>query len=177
MNKQKRTSMRVAILGVLLVALVFAVYTSFAKPNEIKKGDKAPNFSLQSLEGQPMTLADLKGKGVILNFWGSWCEPCRNEMPDLEKVWLANKDQNIVIVGVNVGESEVSAEQFVRQVKTTFPILMDKQKEVTKVYNIGKMPTTFYIDQDGIVRDIMFGQMNEKSINSMLEKIRPVQTN
>ncbi|TPG89631.1 thiol-disulfide oxidoreductase ResA [Brevibacillus laterosporus] len=177
MNKQKRTSMRVAILGVLLVALVFAVYTSFAKPNEIKKGDKAPNFSLQSLEGQPMTLADLKGKGVILNFWGSWCEPCRNEMPDLEKVWLANKDQNIVIVGVNVGESEVSAEQFVRQVKTTFPILMDKQKEVTRVYNIGKMPTTFYIDQDGIVRDIMFGQMNEKSINSMLEKIRPVQTN
>ncbi|QOT00609.1 thiol-disulfide oxidoreductase ResA [Brevibacterium sp. JNUCC-42] len=177
MNKQKRTSMRVAILGVLLVALVFAVYTSFAKPNEIKVGDKAPNFSLQSLEGQPMTLADLKGKGVILNFWGSWCEPCRNEMPDLEKVWLANKDQNIVIVGVNVGESEVSAQQFVRQMKTTFPILMDKQKEVTKVYNIGKMPTTFYIDQDGIVRDIMIGQMNEKSINSKLEKIRPVQTN
>lgn len=169
--------MRVAILGVLLVALVFAVYTSFAKPNEIKVGDKAPNFSLQSLEGQSMTLADLKGKGVILNFWGSWCEPCRNEMPDLEKAWLANKDQNIVIVGVNVGESEVSAEQFVRQVKTTFPILMDKQKEVTKVYNIGRMPTTFYIDQDGIVRDIMIGQWNEKSINSKLEKIIPVQTN
>ncbi|MCR8982511.1 thiol-disulfide oxidoreductase ResA [Brevibacillus laterosporus] len=177
MNKQKRTSMRVAILGVLLVALVFAVYTSFAKPNEIKKGDKVPNFSLQSLDGETMTLADLKGKGVILNFWGSWCEPCRNEMPDLEKAWLANKDQNIVIVGVNVGESEVSAEQFVRQVKTTFPILMDKQREVTKVYNIGQMPSTFYIDQDGIVQDIIIGPMNEKRINAALEKIRPVKTN
>ena len=177
MNKQKRTSMRVAILGVLLVALVFALYTSFAKPNEIKKGDKAPNFSLQSLEGETMTLADLKGKGVILNFWGSWCEPCRNEMPDLEKAWLANKDQNIVIVGVTVDESEVPAEQFVRQVNTTFPILMDKQKEVTKAYNIGKMPSTFYIDQDGIVQEIIIGQMDEKRINSALEKIRPVKTN
>lgn len=78
MDKKNRTYIRVAILGVLLAALVFAVYTSFVKdPNAVKVGKEAPNFSLEQLNGPAVTLSDFRGKGVILNFWGTWCEPCK----------------------------------------------------------------------------------------------------
>ncbi|MCC0562678.1 thiol-disulfide oxidoreductase ResA [Brevibacillus borstelensis] len=174
MDKKNRTYIRVAILGVLLAALVFAVYTSFVKdPNAVKVGKEAPNFSLEQLNGPAVTLSDFRGKGVILNFWGTWCEPCKKEMPDLQKQYEAYKDKGLLILGVNIGESPVTVEPFTKQFGITFPILMDKQSEITKLYRIVPIPSTFFIDPDGKVQEIFLGPLNEDMITQKVAKILP----
>ncbi|MFD2371818.1 thiol-disulfide oxidoreductase ResA [Brevibacillus sp. GCM10020057] len=174
MNKSNRTYIRVAVLGILLVALVFALYSSFVKdPNAVKVGKAAPNFSLQQLNGPALTLGDLKGKGVVLNFWGTWCEPCKKEMPALQQKYNEFKDKGLVVVGVNIGETPVAVEPFVKQFGVTFPILMDSESQITKLYRIGPIPSTFFISPDGKVEEIFLGQMNEAMITEKVRKILP----
>ncbi|MGC5324500.1 thiol-disulfide oxidoreductase ResA [Brevibacillus sp. SYSU BS000544] len=172
MGKQNRTWLRVAILAVLLAALVFAVYSSFKKETgTVQVGDTAPNFSLQQLDGAQVKLSDLRGKAVVLNFWGSWCVPCKTEMPDLEKQYQLHKNDGVVFTGVNIGESPITAKQFISQVGVTFPIWLDQQREITRLYNIGPIPTTFFIDKNGIVKDVFIGQMNEQILQEKVAKI------
>lgn len=174
MNKSNRTYVRIAILGVLLVALVFALYSSFVKdPNAVKVGRAAPNFSLEQLNGPAVALNDLKGKGVVLNFWGTWCEPCKHEMPALQAQYEKLKDKGLVVVGVNIGESPISVEPFVKQFGVNFPILLDRQSQITKLYRIGPIPTTFFISPDGVVEEIFVGQLNEAMIADKVAKILP----
>ncbi|GED30905.1 MULTISPECIES: thiol-disulfide oxidoreductase ResA [Brevibacillus] len=174
MNKSNRTYIRVAVLGLLLVALVFALYSSFVKdPNAVKVGKAAPNFSLQQLNGPDMALSDLKGKGVVLNFWGTWCEPCKKELPALQQQYDQFKDKGLVVVGVNIGESTVAVEPFVKQFGVNFPILLDSQSQITKLYRIGPIPTTFFISPDGDVEEIFIGQLNEAMIAQKVSKILP----
>jgi peroxiredoxin len=174
MNKSNRTYVRIAVLGVLLLALVFALYSSFVKdPNAVKVGSDAPNFSLEQLNGPDMVLSDLKGKGVVLNFWGTWCEPCKEEMPALQKQYDQFKDKGLVVLGVNIGESPVAVEPFVKQYGISFPILLDRQSQITKLYRIGPIPTTFFISPDGEVEEIFIGQLDEAMISSKVAKILP----
>jgi len=173
MDKQQRTAMRIAILGVLVAALVFALYSSLKPDEVVDAGDKAPNFSLPVLGGGTMKLSDLQGKPVVLNFWASWCEPCKAEMPDLVKQYELNKDKGVVFVGVDIGEGQVVVQQFAERMKMTFPILLDESREITKLYNIGPIPTTFFIDKDGEVVVKKEGQMNEAFIADSLTKIMP----
>jgi peroxiredoxin len=172
MNTTKRTSIRVAILGVLLIAFVFALYTSFVKdPHQVKAGNDAPNFSLPQLNGSHMKLSDLKGKAVVLNFWGSWCEPCKAEMPVLQKLYAANKDKGLVVVGVNIGETPVAVQSFIEQNGVTFPILLDRDLQITKLYRIGPIPTTFFIDRDGEIKEIFIAQLTDDIIAEKVAQI------
>ncbi|GAA4709395.1 thiol-disulfide oxidoreductase ResA [Brevibacillus fulvus] len=174
MDKKNRTYIRIIILGVLLVALIFAIYSSVVKdPGVVKAGDEAPNFSLQQLNGSNVKLTDLRGKGVVLNFWGTWCEPCKTEMPALQKQYEALKDKGLVVVGVNIGETEVAVDPFVKSLGVQFPILMDRKSDVTKLYKIGQIPASYFIDEDGVVRDIFVGQMSEEFIADKVAKILP----
>jgi peroxiredoxin len=174
MDKNNRTYVRVAILGVLLVALVFAVYSSLEKdPNAVKVGKEAPNFSLEQLNGPAITLSDLRGKGVVLNFWGTWCEPCKSEMPALQKQYELNKDKGLVIIGVNIGQAPATVDPFVKQLGVRFPILLDSQSQITKLYRIGPIPTTFFIDPEGVVQEIFVGELNEAMIADKVAKILP----
>lgn len=174
MNKKNRTPIRVVVLVILLAALIFAVYSSFNKDQAtISAGDVAPNFSLQQLDGSQVKLSDLRGKAVVLNFWGSWCVPCKTEMPELEKQSKRGKDKGIVFTGVNIGESPITVKQFIDQVGVTFPIWLDQEREITRLYKIGPIPTTYFIDKNGVVRDVVIGQMTEAIIEEKVAKILP----
>ena len=174
MNKSNRTYVRIAVLGLLLVALVFALYSSFVKdPQAVKVGSNAPNFSLEQLNGPEMALGDLKGKGVVLNFWGTWCEPCKEELPALQAQYDKFKDKGLVVLGVNIGESPIAVEPFVKQFNVTFPIVLDRQSQITKLYRIGPIPTTFFISPEGEVKEIFIGQLNEAMIADKVSKILP----
>lgn len=176
MDKSKRLWMRVAILCVLLGALIFAVYSSFAKDNKgIKVGMEAPNFSLEQLNGNgaAIKLSDLKGKGVVLNFWGSWCQPCKAEFPELEKQFQRYKAEGIEVVGVNISETPLAIQQFVDQYKVSFPILMDRDSQIASLYQIGPIPTTYFINKDGVIQDEFIGQMTESTIIEKMKKIKP----
>ncbi len=122
-------------------------------------GKLAPAFELENLAGEPVSLADYRGRPVMLNFWASGCGPCQMEMPVFE--WLArNEDwqaEDIVILAVNQGESPALVSQFVAVFGITFPVLLDKNYAVSIAYNVRFLPTTYFIDKDGIIREIKIG--------------------
>ncbi|WAA11050.1 redoxin domain-containing protein [Fervidibacillus albus] len=138
-------------------------------------GEKAPEFVLETLNGETLALKDLRGKTVLLNFWASWCPPCREEMPDMQKVYEQFKDENIEIVAVNLTygrETVEKAKNFQQELNLTFPIPLDKKAEVTKLYQIIPIPASYFIDRDGIIRDTKIGPMTEDEIIEKLEKIK-----
>ncbi len=119
----------------------------------IQVGNLAPDFQLQSLDGQTISLGDLRGKPVLINFWASWCPPCREEMPYLQEIYEEWTDQGLVLLAINIGESSSKAEEFMQNHNLSFTGLLDLKQEVARRYNITGIPTTFFIDKDGIIQD------------------------
>jgi peroxiredoxin len=121
-------------------------------------GDRAIDFQLESLDGEIVALSDLRGKPVILNFWATWCGPCRLEMPFIQKVFEDKAwTDRLVIMAVNVGEVSSQIEGFMEQNGLSFHVLLDKDMSVAKNYDIRGIPTTFFINENGIIEDIQVG--------------------
>jgi cytochrome c biogenesis protein CcmG, thiol:disulfide interchange protein DsbE len=146
---------------------------SSAPPNP-QVGFTAPNFTLDSLSGDPITLNDLRGKVVVLNLWASWCPPCRAEMPSLNAVYEKFRDQGLVVLGANTTfqDDETNARAAIRDWGLTFPIVFDRDGATSHTYHLQAMPTTFFIGRDGVIRDMVFGgPMSEALIASKIEKL------
>lgn len=156
--------------GLMLVALVLGVAwinLSRLAAAEINQdlarsapmvGFFAPDFTLTTTDGERMQLSALRGRPVILNFWATWCPPCRAEMPALEALWQSNKSTDLLVLGVDQGESAATVERFARgTVGTTFPLLLDTRREVGAEYGVRALPTTVFIDAEGRIRDIKVG--------------------
>lgn len=112
----------------------------------------APNFTLKSRSGKNIKLSELRGQVVMINFWASWCGPCRKEMPVLEKLYKKYKSLGFVILGVNVDDKKSQAEYLLKQIPISFPILFDSNKKISEIYNVTAMPSSFFIDRDGKLR-------------------------
>lgn len=123
-----------------------------------KAGFLAPDFTLTTTDGETVTLSALRGKPVIVNFWATWCPPCRAEMPAFEQVWQRFNRGEVMILGVNQGENATAVVRFARDyVGTSFPLLLDSRTEVGARYGIRALPTTFFIDADGRIQDVKVG--------------------
>jgi len=136
-------------------------------------GHPAPDFALQSLDGQTLHLSDLHGQAVVLNFWASWCPPCRAEMPELEQAYQDNQSGGLVVLGVNQGEQQPVAADFVQQFGLTFPVVLDQDLLASRTYKVNSLPTTFFIDRNGIIRERVTGQMNTALLDEKLRSIYP----
>ena len=177
MDKKKRLIMRSVILVLLLVAIGYTIYTSvFNNQREVVNiGDTAPNFSLVDLEGNTVMLSDLRGKGVFLNFWGTWCKPCEREMPYMENQYQVFKDKGVEIVAVNIQETDLVVGRFRDRYGLTFPIAIDRDRQVLNAYGVQPLPTTFLIDENGVVVYKISSELSEKMIIDMMERIVPNQ--
>jgi peroxiredoxin len=151
------------ILIVIIVAGAVTIGANLSAAPNPDVGDKAPDFSLYGLDGEQYELQDYRGTYVVINFWGSFCEPCVREMPLIQNKYEQYKDQNLVVLGINLDESTVTINNFTRGMNLTFPILLDKNV-VRKQYGVYEYPTTFFIDQQGIIRQKIVGEMNEGSL-------------
>lgn len=129
------------------LTLLFATSTTYAASEKIS--GKAPNFTLKSRSGKNIKLSELRGEVVMLNFWASWCGPCRQEMPLLEKIHKKYKRLGFTLLGVNVEENSNDAKNYLKDVKVTFPILFDRTQKTSELYNVSAMPTTILIDRNG----------------------------
>ena len=112
----------------------------------------APQFRLESMGGKPVALEQLKGQVVMINFWASWCGPCRQEMPLLEKLYAKYKPMGFTMLGINVEPDSTLAAGFLQKTPVTFPILFDTKSEVSKLYEVAGMPSTAIIDRKGNLR-------------------------
>lgn len=136
----------------------------------LKQGNVPPDFELTTLTGDVVRLSDYKGKKVILNFWATWCPPCKEEMPHMEKYYQKNKDtENIEIIAVNMTTAErpESVREFVDAYELTFPIPLDKTGEIMDAYKIGQLPMTYMINTDGTIAHQISGPINGKVLNEL----------
>ena len=137
-------------------------------------GKPAPNFQLPSLDGQSISLSNLQGKPVLINFWTTWCPSCRAEMPYLQQVYEEWSGQGLVLLAINIGEDSTKVEKFMQSRNLSFPVLLDTKEDISQKYNIRYIPTTFFIDKDGVIQDIKVGAFPSKAeIESNLSKIIP----
>ena len=134
---------------------------------------RAPDFTLTALDGTPVSLTDLRGKVVLLNFWATWCPPCKAEMPDLNALHEKyGAEQDFVVVGVNVEEDAEAVKPFVEQHQLAFPILLDRDSHVTtQLFGVRPLPTTFIIDREGFIRDAWNGQIAPEAMLARLERV------
>lgn len=175
-KKRKRFVMRSSILGAIVILLGYVFYTNFISDEKtlIREGDIAPNFVLTNLEGETVELEDYRGQGVFLNFWGTYCPPCEREMPYMDSQYQEFKDRGVEILAVNVGESDLVTERFVKRHNLSFPILKDPNKSVVDYYGVGPLPATFLIDEHGEVVRVIEGGMTEEHIKEYMEEIAPL---
>ena len=131
------------------VSLVFSAAV-FA----VELSGPAPDFTLKSRDGKNVRLSELRGQVVMINFWASWCGPCRQEMPHLEAIHNEYVDYGFTLLGINVDEKQELAEKLLAQIPVSFPILFDPSSSVSKQYNVDAMPTTILIDRDGNLRHL-----------------------
>jgi len=118
-----------------------------------------PDFTLPLLTGEDGTLSAYKGKVVILNFWATWCPPCRAEMPSMETLYQRFKNQGLEILAVDLGERTATVRQFIRNSRNTFPVLMDESGEVSSLYGIEAIPTSYIIDREGKIIATIIGSI------------------
>jgi thiol-disulfide isomerase/thioredoxin len=131
----------------------------------------APGFRLQTLDGRTVSLEELKGQVVMINFWASWCGPCRQEMPLLDKLYARYKPMGFTLLGVNVEPDPTLATGFLDKTPVTFPILLDKDSSVSKLYQVAGMPSTVIVDRKGNLRWVHKGYKPGDE-NAYLDQVR-----
>lgn len=154
----------VAILFTMAALAVAYIFLRQPTGAVAEIGKPAPDFTLGILGGDYLSLSELRGQVVMLNFWATWCEPCRDEMPAMQTVYEKYRDEGFEIVGINLQETEVTVRGFVNQLGITFPIVYDLTGEVYDAYLVRPMPTSYFLDRDGIVRFLFIGPMTEQEI-------------
>lgn len=169
-----RKKMQIIILIAVFVIGGYAIGTTVFGKNDavnIKVGQEPPPFNLADLNGGSQQLADYAGQAVVINFWGTFCEPCVIEMPEFERQYEKWKDQGLTILAINLSEDTLTVNNFVRRFDLSFPILRDVNRKTERKYGLRSYPTTFFVKPDGTIMDIVVGGMNERQIDERIERL------
>lgn len=170
-----RRWLRWAIPAAVLPVLALLAYGFWTNPREIPSpllGRAAAPFALTTFDRTPLTLENLRGKIVLLNFWASWCIPaCYDEAPTLERTWLSYKDKGVMVVGVNVQDTEEPARKFLVRFGHSFPNAPDPKGHVAVDYGVYGVPETFFIDRRGQVRFKHVGALTDEAARQRLDSL------
>ncbi|WP_010301203.1 thiol-disulfide oxidoreductase ResA [Kurthia senegalensis] len=174
--KKKTTKkwLRGTVLVILMMAIVYTIYSAVTKEERqaLQVGDVAPDFELVDLNGERHHLKEYKGTGVILNFWGTWCPPCKREMPAFNKQYAAYQDSGVEILSINIAQSELEVSQFIEEYQLKFPVMIDTKKSVMRAYGVDPLPTTIGISKTGEITEIVTGEMTEQHIQKLMQSVK-----
>ena len=165
------------VLGVLLVFCLLVatgLLPACLEEKGTQVGNLAPDFQLQNLDGQTVSLSNLRGKPVLINFWATWCGYCVDEMPYIQEIYEAWLAQGLEVLAINDAESAARVKDFIQDNSLSFTVLLDTSRRVAQQYNVTGYPRTFFIDKDGIIQDKVIGAFRNKTqIENRLSKIMP----
>ncbi len=158
-----------------LIGPIAAIMAFVAAPLAAQTvGDTAPAFTLKTLDGNAVSLSDFKGHPVLINFWATWCPPCRDEMPVMVAAHRAHGDSGLIILAVNGRDQETSTRavrRFVAEFQISFPVLLDEHGNVRKRYKLRGLPTSVFIGADGLVRGLIIGPFTPTAFETHLAEI------
>jgi peroxiredoxin len=176
-----QSKQRIWFAGILLLGLAWIFIgadRSGASTNGLipapQKGFLAPDFTLETLDGGQVTLSDLRGQAVIVNVWASWCGPCRMEMPAFKDVYEEYKERGLVILAVNSTSQDrrSDVEKFVSEFQLPFPIPLDIEGEVARLYRVSALPSTFFVGRDGVITKVVIGgPLAESTLRAEVESL------
>jgi len=165
----KNRLLQTIIIIALITATLWVVWDHFLKRTPpVVVGRMAPDFELKLTNGDTLTLQALRGHPVLINFWATYCPSCIDEMPAIESVYEAYRDQGFVVVGINTGESMAAIQGYVRRTGVTYPIALDPDAKAQKAYKVYDLPRSVFIDANGIVVVDHIGAMNAEMIEYFL---------
>ena len=163
----------VAILVLLTVAMSACSESIAAPPQGVNKGNVARGFALETVDGNKISLEDYGGQVVLINFWATWCPPCRAEIPDLEATYLARQQDGFVVLGVNVEEPQATVRQFMDEIEMTYPVLLDEGGQVLKMYRANGLPMSVLVDQEGVIQVRHVGFLTAEQLERYLADLIP----
>jgi peroxiredoxin len=149
--------LRTTVPGTSLLGAILVIFTASTLAASSLQGQVAPDFVLRSATGENLRLSEYRGDVVLINFWATWCGPCRQEMPLLDDLYGRYQRVGFNLLGVNIDEDSRRAMQMVQELGVNFPVLFDENKEVSKLYEVEAMPVTILVDREGIVRHVHHG--------------------
>ena len=144
-------------LKILLLGAMLVIFTASGLASSSLEGQTAPDFVLRSASGDNLRLSEFRGDVVMINFWATWCGPCRQEMPLLDDLYGRYQRVGFNLLGVNIDDDSRRAMQMVEELGVSFPVLFDESKEVSKLYKVDAMPVTILVDRTGTVRHVHHG--------------------
>ncbi|HEY3365756.1 MAG TPA: redoxin domain-containing protein [Symbiobacteriaceae bacterium] len=167
------TAAIILALFVIWVGYVLLVPTNTSKApgTGIAVGAKAPDFELKGIDGKSYKLSDLKGKAVMIDFFATWCPSCREEIPLLQETYKTYQGQGFVILAVDMQEQEKVVKQFQQEKGITFPIVLDAEEKVTKMYDIVPLPTAYFVDKNGVVQAKWTGSLTRPQLLQLIKKV------
>ena len=181
-NAQPTSTFRRSVMfwqaGIVVVGLIFVFFLAArlwqTKNSEQRASGEAPTFSFTTFEGEKISLEDMRGKGVVLNFWASWCNPCREEAVMLEETWQREKENNIVFIGLDYLDQEPAAKAYLQEFAISYANGPDLRSQAARVYGIKGVPETFFIDPQGKIAQLVIGPIvSDDQMNQYLAEIRP----
>ncbi|HUV43418.1 MAG TPA: TlpA disulfide reductase family protein [Dehalococcoidales bacterium] len=168
-NLSFRPVMAILLLAILTLGLQACGSESGPASSGMAELDKpAPDFTLKDLDGNTVRLSDLRGKVVFLNFWATWCPPCRAEMPDIEKVHRKYRDRDVVVLGIDLRESVSTVRAFIGEGGYTWTFLLDTTGKVGSMYQVRGIPASYFIDRKGVIRAVAIGAMTGQAMEAKL---------
>jgi cytochrome c biogenesis protein CcmG, thiol:disulfide interchange protein DsbE len=160
----------VLLTGIVLVIVVVALGLARSRMSQPTQGQTAPDFTVTTFDGDTVNLSDYRGQVVVLNFWASWCVPCRVEAPALERVWQDYRDRGVVVLGVTYADTERDSRAFIEEFGLTYPNAPDTGTRISReLYFITGAPESFFIDRDGQVVDFVIGAVDEDDLRARLD--------
>lgn len=170
-NKKQTTGGIVLVFAIVLALLGLLGWgLDKAQKGPIENGP-APDFTLQDFDGRSVTLSDLRGQVVVINFWASWCPPCREEAAYLERTWRKYKDQGVVFIGVDYVDTEKAALAYIEEFNITYINGPDLGTRISDAYNIQGVPETFFIARNGEVRGMHIGPIYSPDLDEKIEEL------
>ncbi|MCH8101177.1 MAG: TlpA family protein disulfide reductase [Proteobacteria bacterium] len=141
----------------LALGLVFSILAATSLASSGMEGQVAPDFALKSTTGENLRLSEYRGDVVMINFWATWCGPCRQEMPLLDELYRRYHRVGFNLLGVNIDDDTTRALRMVEELDLHFPVVFDTRKEVSRLYNVEAMPATILVDREGKIRHVHHG--------------------
>jgi len=166
MDRSRPSSVLVAALAICALAVGCAGDLVVLKP-----ADPAPLFELEDLESRSTTLAEQKGRIVMVRFWADWCKSCRTEMPLIEEKYREYHESGFEVLALNVRQDRGTAARFAREVGVSYPVLLDRDGSTAESYGVIGLPTTFLIGRDGRILEEIIGDMNRRSLSELIDPL------